>query len=470
MKCDYRLSLALLFSLGSTLAAETRFWPVGDLPGGAVLSVAAGLSANGTTVVGYSYSANGTEAYRWSLADGIEGLGDLEGGAFNSKAEGVSADGSVVVGSGIATNGGKRAFRWAGGNMADLGIRSGGNFYSEAWGISPNGSTIVGSSGDNVTRWTGSTPGIQDLLDPPGGMRGGYGRAVSGDGSVIVGYGYSPSGTEAFRWTEAGGYEMLGDLPGGTFRSEAYAVSYDGKTVVGFSESARGAEAFRWTAESGMVNLGKLVQGGTYTSTARGVSGDGALVVGISDIGGRLKVVVWDAEGEVHDIEALLKALPAATNWQLVQGVGISRSGDEIAGWGYDSEGKTNSFLVTGVRELIGAPPAVRDHRWPSAVLDASGWSHSTWFGWWWDELAPWIYHGEHGWICPLYGDEDGGLYFYDAALQCWIWLQKDVYPWMYADAPLNQWLWYGIGGRPGDRWFCTIDGDWVHEPQLTPQ
>jgi probable HAF family extracellular repeat protein len=48
---------------------------------------------------------------------------------------------------------------------------------------------------------------------------------VSADGSVVVGYGNSDSGFQAFRWTEDAGMVGLGDLPGGPFGSTALGVS-----------------------------------------------------------------------------------------------------------------------------------------------------------------------------------------------------------------------------------------------------
>ena len=51
-------------------------------------------------MVGRGVSVSGDEAFRWTQATGMVGLGDLPGGSFNSIAWGVSADGSVVVGTG----------------------------------------------------------------------------------------------------------------------------------------------------------------------------------------------------------------------------------------------------------------------------------------------------------------------------------------------------------------------------------
>jgi probable HAF family extracellular repeat protein len=103
--------------------------------------------------------------------------------------------------------------------------------------------------------------GLGDLL---GGSFQSRSLGVSGDGSVVVGRGFSGSnGNEAFRWTSAGGMVGLGDLEGASFSSVASGASADGSVVVGEGFSASGNEAFRWTAGGGMVGLGDLV-GGTW--------------------------------------------------------------------------------------------------------------------------------------------------------------------------------------------------------------
>ena len=56
-------------------------------------------------------------------------------------------------------------------------------------------------------------------------------------------------------------FQGLGDLPGGDFKSAAYAISADGSVVAGQSSSASGSEAFRWTLAGGIVGLGDLAGG-----------------------------------------------------------------------------------------------------------------------------------------------------------------------------------------------------------------
>jgi probable HAF family extracellular repeat protein len=66
-------------------------------------SVARGVSADGSVVVGVAYNAAWQQrAFRWTAARGMQDLGMLGGGW--SVAYGVSADGSVVVGRDVNLN------------------------------------------------------------------------------------------------------------------------------------------------------------------------------------------------------------------------------------------------------------------------------------------------------------------------------------------------------------------------------
>ncbi len=113
----------------------------------------------------------------------------------------------------------------------------------------------------------------------PGSSCGTQALGISGDGSVIVGAGCVSSGNnEAFRWTAAGGYQVLGDLGGGS--SDARAASFDGSVVGGQSIDTSGTpRAYRWTAAQGMVAL-PLLQAGTFGNEADAVTDDGTMVAG----------------------------------------------------------------------------------------------------------------------------------------------------------------------------------------------
>jgi probable HAF family extracellular repeat protein len=125
------------------------------------------------------------------------------------------------------------------------------------------------------------------LGDLSGGAFASVALGVSGDGSIVVGYGTSASGIEAFRWTQAGGIVSLGDLPGGSVSSFASGVSDDGSVVIGFGSSANGYEAFRWTTSGGIRSLKDVLTTdfglnltGWQLSRAQGISADGLTIVG----------------------------------------------------------------------------------------------------------------------------------------------------------------------------------------------
>lgn len=75
---------------------------IGDLQGGPIASEINALSGDGTTAVGWSRSAEGNEAIRWSAGQ-LESLGDFPDNGVNSIALAVSGDGSVVIGQGSSS-------------------------------------------------------------------------------------------------------------------------------------------------------------------------------------------------------------------------------------------------------------------------------------------------------------------------------------------------------------------------------
>ena len=85
---------------GFRWTAESGMVALEDLPSGRHPRGAHGVSVNGSVVVGDAQIDRGNlESYRWTLANGMEGLGEETG----NEAQGVSADGSVVVGRGLCS-------------------------------------------------------------------------------------------------------------------------------------------------------------------------------------------------------------------------------------------------------------------------------------------------------------------------------------------------------------------------------
>lgn len=342
-------------------AVTPGFQGLGVIPGGTFLSVANGVSADGSIVVGRGESASGTEAFIWTPSNGMTGLGDLPGGDIQSTANGISADGAVIVGHSMSASG-EEAFRWTHADgMVGLGYLPGGDF-SLALAGSSDGSTIVGwgsvtgtqtdpDTGEPILdveafRWTAET-GMVGLGDLPGGIFNSVARDVSSDGSIVVGssrYGFT---SEAFRWTESEGMVGLGDLPGGGFLSAALGISDDGSTIVGSGVSALGSEAFRWTQAEGMIGLGDL-PGGLFASEARAVSADGSIIVGSGWTEVGLEAFIWD---EVNGMRNLREVLTGdlgldLTGWVLTSARGISADGLTIVGEGINPNGDTEAFIA----------------------------------------------------------------------------------------------------------------------------
>ncbi len=145
----------------STTGWEAFRWtPEGGMEGLGQLGAstwteAAAVSADGDTVVGYARTGTLFEAFRWQRGTGMIGLGDLPGGNTISMAYGVSGDGSIVVGASETSNpyGMGDAFIWDETNgmrllqqvlTEEYGLDLSGWKLTQAYAISPDGRSIVG--------------------------------------------------------------------------------------------------------------------------------------------------------------------------------------------------------------------------------------------------------------------------------------------------------------------------------------
>lgn len=282
-----------------------------------------GISADGQHLVGRSFLAAGIFAVRYSPAFGMQNIGDLPGGTINAIAFDVSADGSVIVGYGTSANG-TEAFRWTEATgMVALGDLPGGAFLSNGRAVSDNGAVVVGISaaadGGYAFRWTqgGGMVSIGEL--PGGGENFSFAEDVSGDGLVVVGRSVSeasgPGKAEAFRWTARDGMVGLGDLPGGDLDSNALAVSGNGSIIIGYGHTDNGFEGFIWDEVNGMRNLRDYITNDLGQDLSQwesispnGISNDGRFIVG----GGTL--VTGQSRGWLLDRGANAIACPGDLN------------------------------------------------------------------------------------------------------------------------------------------------------------
>ncbi len=235
-------------------------------------------------------------------------------------------------------------------NSANTASFQGLGRYSVAYDVSGDGCVVVGNPG----YWT-SSGGWQSLS--------GKARAVSADGSVIVGYIYStnPPWTgypEASRWTAEGGMQSLGLLPGREHnQSNSHGVSADGFVVVGSSTGKLGnvwggkAEAFRWTESDGMQSIGDL-PGGKFWSQATGVSADGSVVVGIGNSASGIEAFRWTESGGFQ----ALGDLPGGDFYSA--GTNVSPDGSVVIGYSESASGieafRWENGVMVGLGDLLG--------------------------------------------------------------------------------------------------------------------
>ena len=346
----------LSISVGGAVFAAS-FEGLGDLPGGSFESFGRDISADGSVVGGISSSGESgshDEAFRWTPSEGMVGLGDLPGGLFRSFVWGVSADGSAIVGGSSSAASyasgtyNYETFLWTPSEgMVGLGDLPGGSVNSWAQDVSSDGSVVVGygnigpnSSNIEAFRWTAGG-GMAGLGFLPGHTYS-FARAVSSDGSVVVG----ASQYEAFRWTAGGGMVGLGFLAGDN-ASRATGVSADGSVVVGYSQGSGGIQAILWTQAGGMVGLGFVP--GHGSSRAYGVSADGSVVVGVGDTGLGDGTFIWDATNGMRSIKDVLTNEFGLnlSEWTLEEAFAISDDGLTIVGTGTNPSGDTEAVSYT---------------------------------------------------------------------------------------------------------------------------
>lgn len=345
--CDSRpaLAAAVLAFAASTAFAQPTFQGLGDLPGGIFNSEARGVSADGSTVVGYSRTASGDRAVRWTLADGIQALPLLP--PFpESRAFGASADGSVIVGEAFSSTE-SMAFRWSVATGI-LGLGRLGGIHSAAMAVSTDGDVVVGDTqsptGYLPFRWTVGQ-GMQALELLPSCAYG-FGRNVSADGTIVVGYCNTVSGENGIRWDADGQPTDIGFLPGGN-RTNLYGVSSDGQICVGQGQQAAGTVvAIRWSQGEGLVSLGQSAGGTPYLALS--ASSDGGVIVGSGQVPTGEAARVWDSANGLRNLQDVLTTYYGLdlTGWTLNRAYAVSGDGTTIVGEGRNPDGQSEAWVA----------------------------------------------------------------------------------------------------------------------------
>lgn len=217
------------------------------------------ISDDGSVVCGRGQTTPGEfEAWVWTADSGLQPIGNLSNGPIDkpnrrsySSAEGISGDGQTIVGgswSGVTESGSviRQAFAYDlnTGTMTALGDITDPVVSSDATAISGNGDVITGQARDEdnnqVAFRKAGTAAMLSLGDVAGGDLRSEGDALSADGAVIVGSGNTARGTEALIWrSSTQTSELLATVAGITdqitdgYLESAVAVSDDGRVIGG---------------------------------------------------------------------------------------------------------------------------------------------------------------------------------------------------------------------------------------------
>lgn len=245
------------------------------------------VSGDGRTIVGtVGYFAAGMDqqlAYRYTPGQGFTYLADLgtETDRNFATAERISRDGSTVVGSGRIGTTAVRAVTWTTPG-APRSIGAAGTAVTIATAVSADGWWVSGFEGGQGFIWD-AINGRRPLN--AGGPGGAFPRAMSDDGSVIVG----GTPTAPWRWSRSQGMYFLPGPRGLSGVGAANGVSADGSVVVG-GRIANGETdartAFIWTEAAGTHYVGDILtmagidMSGWLLTRAIDVSADGRHIVG----------------------------------------------------------------------------------------------------------------------------------------------------------------------------------------------
>jgi len=336
------LAALALASAGGPARADS-FTGIGFFAGEAT-SYAYGVSADGSTVVGSS----GGYIAKWTEGGGIEYVGgEARGGA----AYAASADGSTITGTrndfaGSSWPYGSGAFRWdSSSGYQNLNDPSMG-FGSSGLAVTDDGGLVAGEryNAQEGVVWDDTSnatiPGTESI------------RGLSADGGYRLGVltrGYGGFfGSDTFRIASDGTTENIGHLTAAEY-TYGRAISADGSAIVGVdyrgnTGSTTDPVAFIWTDSSGMQEIGRLAGDASSVANALTTTGLlGSMVVGQSGS----RAFLWSDSVGLVDLQLYLsgRGLDLA-GWTLTEATGLSRDGLTIVGQGINAAGQEEGWVV----------------------------------------------------------------------------------------------------------------------------
>jgi uncharacterized membrane protein len=288
---------------------------------------AKGISPDGSTVVGtHTFDVFApSRALRWRPPADPESFTGLSGAAVTVAA---STDGSLLAGNSSTDSTPAGTFWDAVGDASGLGDSG------QIADMTPDGEIVVGSveaggfGSIEAMVWSSSS-GVVPIGDLAGGLVNGAAKAVSTDGSTIVGCGDTGAMRPA-RWTHDGMDWVIGELPVPGVEGAAHDVSGGGDVIVGwYREEGKERQAFVLASDD-MTDLGE--------GTADFVSEDGTVIVGHSDVDGL--PWIWDAvEGRRPWLGFVTAQGLDVSGWTDVTLAGMSADARSFAGTGFPPGG-----------------------------------------------------------------------------------------------------------------------------------
>ena len=365
-----RTCLASIGALASLASAQPAiFVPLPDLPGGTEVGRAWSVDSSGSHIIGVGNDGADAGAI-WDHAAGWSPitLPRLPSGT-GANGRACSDDGLVAFGDAANAAGFRQPVRWAvSGSIATLlplGYPSAGGYSGAAFACSVDGAVACGEvlyqpAGlppplpiTQAFRWTsagmidlGTLPGVTPF---PGGVT--TARAISADGSVVVGYAQDASYTyRPWRWTAGTG---IVDISEGTWSGFARGCSPDGLVVVGSRNDTGVSLGFLWTPQVGRRDLGAIGPIGPTTydsSTLFDVCAGGRRGCGINlvtTISGSQLACIWEPRSGWRSLKQVLEESGVnMTGWTLAFATSISDDGRTIAGYGTNPAGFSQGWIA----------------------------------------------------------------------------------------------------------------------------
>lgn len=215
---------------------------------------------------------------------------------------------------------------------------------ANALDVSANGNVVAGQTFSTGTGpWTWTVTGGTTLLGEDANLFSLAAKAISGDGSTLIGTASGLEGATSFRWTEALGYQ---EIPGG---AELQDISADGSTAAGYKIEFTPTfeiivSAVRWSQNGGLTTL--PTPAGFIEARATDISADGSTITGFGvDASYAYHAIAWPVTGT----PIVLPSFPGAG---YAQAYDVSADGAVIVG--YSEGGSTHPGLNLAVRWVRG--------------------------------------------------------------------------------------------------------------------